>query len=97
MDHIHTWREVHEQGILGGSLRVGWECRLCDAFVTVNDITPAGLSGVDTGDVRLYGIHGGRVRNADGVSSSKEQILHKDGSLTHVDRLTDKEWYERNG
>ncbi len=93
----HKWREVHEQGILGGSFRKGWECTSCGQFVSTSEITPEGLGGENTKEVRLTGIHGTRVRNSDGVSSSKVQILHADGSLSHVDRLTDEEWRAQNG
>ena len=34
----HSWREVHEQGILGGSFRVGWECIYCDTFIPIGEI-----------------------------------------------------------
>jgi hypothetical protein len=82
--HIHRWRKLHEQFLLGGSFPIGYECLDCGKFVGINDIPIHGIGGVDTKEQRVVGPHGAHVTKSDG-STCKEQILHADGTLEIVE------------
>ena len=82
--HTHRWRQVHEEALLGGSYRIGWECVDCKAYVSNGDVTPAGLGGVVLEKAaRLVGPHGCRSQCTDG-STYKEQIVDEDGHLSII-------------
>lgn len=81
----HEWRQLHEQSILGGSFPVGFECIRCNAHVGQHELTPAGLPGTVTSQVRLVGPHGHKIATESGRECSS-QIYDKDtGKLTYVE------------
>ena len=92
----HRWRKCYEQGLIGGAFSTGWECIECGKSVSNDELTPTGLNGIDTGEMKVIGAHGTRVRHEDGKSSSKYQIAHDDGTLTYIDKMSDKEWDEKH-
>ena len=77
----HEWDKVHEECLIGGTFPIGWQCRKCNKYVPVAEISPAGLPGVGTGRNVLVAPHG-----AVGVTSSgqryRRQVLEADGKLT---------------
>lgn len=79
--HIHEWRKIHEQVLLGGAFPVGYKCRTCGEFVSINSIPVTGLGGIDTNEHELYGPHGGLGQCSDG-STFKSQFVSSDGILT---------------
>lgn len=79
----HRWRKQHEESILGGSFPIGYRCTLCNKFVRMDQLTPAGLGGIVTTEDELMGPHGVRSRTTSGQPYSK-QIVHEDGRLEIV-------------
>lgn len=80
MKHEHKWYKLYEDSILGiGPSLIAWKCSECEASVSPNEITPAGIGGTVLNEQRLIGPHGCRGQCSDG-STYKEQIF-RDGKL----------------
>lgn len=76
----HQWQRVHEEFVLGGTVPIGYQCRVCNKFVNQSDVPITGLPGRDTGEQVLIGHHGTHGTCRDG-SHYKKQIIHTDGTL----------------
>ena len=82
LEHVHRWRKVYEESLIGGAFQTGWECEICREYHSIYDITPDGLQGITLKTAaRLVGPHGGRG-NTSGGDIYKEQIVDEDGTLT---------------
>lgn len=83
--HEHRWRKVYEENLFGGPSCIGWECVDCNEYVSINALTPAGLSGtVLEKSARLVGPLGGIGETSSG-KRYREQIVDEDGKLTIIE------------
>ncbi len=76
----HQWQKVHEEALFGGTFPIGYQCKVCNEFVNINDVPLKGLPGVDTKEHALVGPHGGKGHRADGSTYSR-QIYYPNGKL----------------
>ncbi len=77
----HSWRQVHEEALFGGSFPVGWECTKCNLYRSNYELTPAGLGGTISNTHRLVGPHGCRSQTSAGKPYT-EQIIGENSYLT---------------
>ncbi len=75
----HQWQRMHEEMIFGGIAPAGFRCKICRQYVSLSDLTPAGLGGANTGEEVLQGPNGGNGNLSDGTVY-REQIIYPDGS-----------------